>query len=119
MIELLLTEDQANIVANACELYARIRMGQFKEIIWHTLDLKIPSEEYCDRRDAAEVLLIEARKMIYPDLYGSGHSYGIGKFVDADKAFDVYQVIRYLRGDPRTPFSYHELPKCRRVEDAK
>lgn len=117
MIELLLTEEQANIVASACELYARIRMGQFNEIVWHTLDMKIPSDEYCPRRDEAERLLMEARKQIYPDLYGIGHSYGIGKFEDADKAFDVYQVIRYLNGDPRSPFSYHELPKCRRVED--
>ena len=117
MIKLLLTDEQANIVSVACEFYARMRMGQFNELVWHTLDLKIPLEEYCPRRDEAERLLLEVRRQIYPALVGAGHSYGIGKFEDADKAFDVYQVLRYAKGDERRPFSYHELPKVERMVD--
>lgn len=116
MIRLTMTEEQAKIVSLACEFYARVRMGQFNEIVWHTLDIKIPGGEYCERRERAEQLLLDVRKQIYPDLHGAGHSYGIGKFDDADLAFDVHQVIRREMGDERPPFSYHELPTCERVE---
>lgn len=113
-IVLELTEEQAKIVSHSCEFYARVRMGQFNEIVFRTLDFSIPCNDYCERRDEAERLLLEARKQLYPDLHGVGHSYGIGKFKDADLAFDVYQVLRNQLGDPRPPFSYHELPKCRK-----
>lgn len=116
MIRLTMTEEQAKIVSIACEFYARVRMGQFNEIVWNMLDIKIPSGEYCERRERAEQLLLEARKQLYPDLHGAGHSYGIGKFIDADMAFDVHQVIRHEMGDERPPFSYHSLPICERVE---
>ena len=119
MIKLLLTDEQAGIVANACEFYARIRMGQFNELVWHTLDIRLHADDYCPRRDEAERLLLEVRRQIYPDLFGAGHSYGIGRFEDADKAFDVYQVLRHTMGDGRTPFSYYELPECGRVDDGR
>lgn len=114
-IRLTLTEEQAKIVSTACEFYARVRMGQFDRIIDHTLDLSIPCDNYCDRRDEAEKLLLEARKQLYPELHGIGHSYGIGKFEDADLAYDVHQVLRNQFGDDRPPFSYHELPECKKV----
>lgn len=116
--ELELTEDQARIVSVACEFYARVRMGQFKEIIWHTLDMGTQTDDYCKRRDEAEKLLLEARKQLYPELHGIGHSYGIGKYEDADRAFDVHQVIRHeVFGDERPPFSYYDLPKLKKLED--
>ena len=114
-IQLTLTEEQAKIVFTACEFYARVRMGQFDRIIDHTLDLSIPCDDYCDRRDEAERLLLEARKQLYPELHGAGHSYGIGKFEDADLAYDVHQVLRNQFGDGRPPFSCHELPECKKV----
>ena len=40
------------------------------------------------------------------------HSYGYGKFPDADQSFDVYQVLRYALGSDRKPWSLTELPKC-------
>lgn len=113
IIELRLTPEQAEIVARACEFYARIKMGQFDEIPYHCLQHELPGNEYCNRRQAAERALLEARKYIYPELHGIGHSYGVGKFQDADRAFDVYQVLRYALGDPRTPFTFDEpLPFC-------
>ena len=117
MIKLTLTEEQARVVATACEFFARIQMGQFNEIIWHTLDVRNSSDDYCDRRDNAQRLLFEARKYLLPELHGIGHSYGIGKFEDADTAFDVYQVIRPFLGDKRQPFSFNELPKCEKCEE--
>lgn len=106
------SDAQAELISGVCELYARVRMGQFKEIIWYFLDMKLSSEDYCERRDEAEQLLLKARESIYPDLHGIGHSYGIGKFEDADKVYDVHQVIRYARGHWREPFSYYPVPKC-------
>lgn len=117
MIKLTLTEEQARIVSTACEFFARIKMGQFNEIIWHTMDFETGSDDYCERRDKAQELLFEARQYLFPELHGIGHSYGIGKFDDADMAFDVYQVIRPFLGDKRTPFSFHDLPKCIKCEE--
>lgn len=112
MVELKLTEEQAEVVSTACEFFARIKIGQFNEIIWALLDAKLSADEYCSRREKAQELLLDARKQIYPDLNGVGHSYGMGKFEDADIAFDVHQVLRYVLGDPREPWSMTALPKC-------
>lgn len=117
MIKLTLTEEQAKVVSRACEFFCRIKIGQFNEITWELLDYGL--EDYCERRDAIEQFLLAARKLIYPELlYSFGHSYGIGKFDDADMAFDVYQVLRHQLGDWREPFEfYHPLPKCERCVD--
>ena len=117
MYQLTLTEEQARVVATSCEFFARVVMGQFNEIIWHTMDTQHGSDDYCERRDKAQELLFEARKYLYPELHGIGHSYGIGKYDNADMAFDVYQVIRPFLGDKRAPFSYHDLPKCVKYEE--
>lgn len=121
MVKLTLTDDMAKVVAEACEFYARIRMGQFEEIIYKTLERnELSAANYCGRRDMAEEFLFEARKFIYPELYGRGHSYGYGKFYDADIAFDVYQAIRKEFGDPRGFFSFRdEVPVVERVEECQ
>lgn len=116
-IILTLTEEQAKIVSLACEFYARVRMGQFEEILFKCLDFSIPYDEYCNRMDAAERLLLEARKEIYPDLNGIGCSYGYGKFKDSDTAFDVYLVIRENFRGYRGTFSFYGFPKCEKVEE--
>ena len=118
-----LTLYQAKIVARACEFYARVLLGQFNEIVWNTLfahDSRVAVEQggmdICVMRDEAEKLLFEARAYIYPELYGRGHSYGIGKFRNADLSYDVYQVLREQWGDPRGTFSYYQLPKCEIIQ---
>jgi hypothetical protein len=37
MVKLTLTDEQARNLANACEFYARVKMGQFKEITWDAM----------------------------------------------------------------------------------
>lgn len=112
-----LTEAQAKTVSQACEFFARIRMGQFHEIPHLCLANEMDSVDYCARKDAANKYLLDARKAIYPELNGIGHSYGVGKFLEADRAFDVYQVLRYALGDQRTPFQLGEpLPTCSKLE---
>lgn len=121
MIVLKLTEEQAKIASKACEFYARMRMGQFGEILLNSEVLKEMMSQnpdgFCDRRDQAMHHLFKAREYIYPELKGRGHSFGIAKFKDADRAFDIHQVIRHTMGDPRAPFSVYELPKCERTDD--
>ena len=111
-----LTETQAAVVAQSCEFFARIKMGQFQEIPYLCLRHEISGGEYCTRRTIAEKHLLEARDVIYPELNGIGHSYGVGNFPDADRAFDVYQVLRYALGDPREPYRLCEpLPVCKKM----
>ena len=111
MIHLTLTEEQAQIVSRACEFYARIRMGQFMEIVYNCLEVK--QDHYCEKQEALERVLLHAREYTHPDLERTfGHSYGMGKYEDADRAFDVHQVIRHALGDDREPFSLLDLPKC-------
>lgn len=113
MIQLTMSEKTAQVVSKACEFYARIRMGQFGEIIWNCAE-----HHFVDNYDEAEQAWLELRKYIYPDLHGVGHSYGIGKFEDADRAFDVYQVLRRQFGDWREPFTLmDELPTCEIIGD--
>lgn len=118
MVELRLTDEQAKITARACEFYARILLGQFEE-----LSMELLNSDNIDiistNRDEIETMLLQVRRFFYPELNGRGHSYGVGKFERADTAYDVYQSIRSLFGDPRTPFSYHELPEARHFLDLK
>ena len=116
MVQLNLTDRQAKIAARACEFYTRIVLGQFNEIILELVnDTNIDS--VVENRQEIESLLFKARDLIYPDLHGRGHSYGVGEFEHADKSYDVYQAIRSLFGDTRTPFSYYTLPAAKHYED--
>lgn len=116
VLKLELTEEQAEIVSKACEFFARIRMGQYMEIVHNCLDVK--QEHYSEKREALSRVLLHAREYTHPDLERTfGHSYGMGKYEDADRAFDVHQVIRHALGDDREPFSYYDLPKCEAVPD--
>lgn len=116
--QLILNKEQAWLVATACEFYSRIMLGQFGEIAFRLM-LHDHGENYCLRREEAERLLFEARKHIYPELNGRGHSYGIGKFDEADKAFDVFQVIRKEIFPESGPvFTYQKkIPEFKRLED--
>ena len=108
-IVLELSEAEAALVQRACEFYARIRVGQFGEISYYCMDVK--DHDYSIRRQKADELLFESRKYIFPELHGVGHSYGIGKFEDADIAFDVHQAIRKVLNGIK-PFSMRPLPIC-------
>lgn len=106
-IHLELTDEQARTLMVACEFYARIKMGQFQEIVWHCAHNHCPEDPR-----AAEEAWLALRKHLFPELNGVGHSYGIGHDKQADAAFDIYQVVRQHFGDPRGVFSYNEVPKC-------
>lgn len=119
MVELKMSENQARIVSRACEFFARVRMGQFNEVIWLTMTAIASRDDFNARRDAAVEYLLKAREQLYPELHGFGSSYGMGQFEEADTAYDVYMVLRKLFGDPREPFSQSKepLPEAKMVTD--
>lgn len=90
---LTLTPEQTRVVSRACELFTRLHIGQFNELTWELLDLS--RKDFCDCRDAAEPLLLQLRRLYFPDLVLPGASYGVGKHLASDRAWDVYQVIRH------------------------
>lgn len=95
-----LTTQEARTLSFQCEFYARMRVGQFAELPFHLLDIRaLGGGLLCEKRDQAETLSFKARRSILSSLSGPGHSYGIGRFDDADLAFDIHQVIRRLFGD--------------------
>lgn len=53
-------------------------------------------DDFCERRDKAEELLFELKRLFFPDLYPSrGASYGVGHNLQSDRAWDIYQVVRF------------------------
>lgn len=106
MITLRLNEEQAKICAQACEFFARIRMGQFQELVW------LCGKNHCaEDYDTAQRAWLDLRKQVYPDLDGPGHSYGVGYFPEADTAYDIHQVIDFAMGG-KEPWSHNPLPEC-------
>lgn len=119
---LTITQQQAEIISNACDLYSRIRLGQFESIIDHTL-----MERLCDGLDVSELvkrknegtdLLQKVRKICFLELQQNS-SYGIAHDNKAAIAFGVHQVLRYYTGkDDRKPLDYWcELPTIQKVEE--
>ena len=102
---LYMDKETAATVALACEFYARVKFGQFNEIqhltVWPNGD---NDPTFGDRLQACEEALNAAKKAAYPELSGPGHSYGVGRFRDADTAWNAYQAIRYMH-------AWHEHPE--------
>lgn len=117
MYRLTMTEEQARVIARACEFISRIKMGQFDEIIYECLTHQVNDADYCERRESAMNLLYDARREIYPELHGMGHSYGLGRFRDADIAFNTHILIRHALGYGEPPYYDSNCPTIERVED--
>ena len=96
--------ETAQVVAHACELYARIRFGQFQEVGYLTIRPQCTGDKtFGDRIKTCREMLEKARAAAFPELENPGHSYGVGKFRDADAAWNAYQAIRYIK-------AWHENP---------
>ena len=97
--------ETAQIVSRACELYARIRIGQFEEVQYLTVWPRGEHDPtFGGRVQRCREYLNKAKQAAFPELIGPGHSYGVGKFRDSDTAWNAYQAIRYVK-------AWHEHPE--------
>ncbi len=98
-----LTEEQAKITRDALELYSRLKMGQWDCLA--DLCLDINDKDYATKKfDILIPHLMSLRKFVYPDLPGGwGASYGVGKFDDADLAWEVHTVLRHCMALAKHP----------------
>lgn len=126
---LTLTREQASIVEDACELYARLKIGQFNRITEMMLRVSA-SEDYCFRREIANNILKSAACIIF-----GMNAYGMPdckQDTEHHRAWDVYQVLRYTRSwhdhpeggftvnfDKPMTFIGEPLPECEIVEGSK
>lgn len=121
---LTITQEQADIISKACDLYSRIRLGQFERLVDHTLEERLCDgldvSEFVKRKNDATDLLEDARKVCFPELKQNS-SYGIGNDKNAAIAFGVHQVLRHYAGnDDREPLDYWcELPTIRKSDYRK
>ena len=97
-IRVTLTLEQARTVVEALDVFMRIHMGQFNII----------QEQFCHEnfdRASVELLLLKARRLIYPELHGVGHSFGIAgcPSESARLGYDILQVIRQKESLARNP----------------
>lgn len=102
-VTLTLTREQALTVEKACELLARLNIGQFKTVTEMLLDFRRGVDDYCHRRDMANDLLDLAAITIF----GRG-AYGQPdikeKSVEHERAWLVYATLRHAR-------SWHDHPE--------
>ena len=112
-----LDRDQTAIVERACEFYSRVLCGQFEEISFDIANNRLTKiykehgedamhecfNDIIDERNETEEKLKEARKMQFPELNPFAH-YGYGYSEITDKAFGIYQAIRYA-------LAWHDHPE--------
>lgn len=121
-----MTREQAYAVMNACELLARLEIGQFKEIVWnfidkfHTADNKFDSVSREDADALAEQL---CKKIFGTNKYGWPNI--DKKSIRHQRCWAVYSTIRYVLAwhdhpeggntvNFNEPLGYGEkMPKCR------
>ena len=98
-VTLEMSREAALVCEHAMELYARLKLGQFREITWHMMDLHSGAD--FDRellhRDFANELLEMAAKHVYA-------TYPPPKDDVFDRAWEVYTTLRYTR-------SWHDHPE--------
>ena len=98
---LTMDEEQAQKLSEACELYARLKAGQWGELLELCLEWKDPL--YRKKYDEAMEHLLKARAIVYPNLHGIGHSYGVGKLMDAELVWELYKVLEHRISWTRHP----------------
>ena len=96
---LILTQEQAHIVERACEIYARLGIGQFNRITEEFFEYGKFDSEQRDR--ANEALKLAANLTFGTNQYGCPN---VEKDVYHSRAWNVYQVMRYTR-------AWHEQPE--------
>ena len=128
-----MNEKQARITVAAMDFAMRVWLGQWREIIECCMKFEPDkTSEWCERRDEAEAILLQARKIVMPELTGWGHSYGVYNRPETERLYNVLLAVRSAIAyhnkpeggytvDFREPMAIHvneEMPKCEVVADA-
>lgn len=94
MYALSLSKEQAQVVREALEVYARLKHGQF-DIALHDLFIDRFGEGEWNH-DTKEVLCGELKRCIFPELY-KNEFYAVGNKVypESSVAWDIMQVLRH------------------------
>ena len=119
-----ITQEQADIISKACDLYCRLRLGQFDRIVDHTLEERLLDglsvSEYIERKEKMKEHLLGARNVCFDELSKTfQHSYGLGHDTACQIAFNIHQVLRYHAGhDKRLPMAvWGELPEIEKITE--
>lgn len=96
---LTITEAQAHVIRDACELLARLGLGQWPEFLLH-MPGQVPMQQYhaIDRLLPEMAHLLSEHGPQNPIINGWNSHLGIGNRhvpEDAHTAFDLYAVIRH------------------------
>lgn len=117
---LVMSQDQAELISRACELYCRLRCGQLNELC-HELLTPTNTEAYITHRNVTDQLIFSLKRIFFPNLKNSDSYYGVGHDKQADRAFDIHQVLRNTIAQQKpihhpyavcydTPHQYSDLP---------
>lgn len=91
-----MSREQAMIVERACELFARLEIGQFKEIAWQLIDRIWEHDDNQERRALADDLLETTSKVIFGRNAWNMPDVG-EKSIEHMRAWEVYTTLRYVR----------------------
>lgn len=100
-ITLKINEEQAKVIRDACELFARLHMGQIDELRLLRLS---PDNEYVQTEFLFKVLKLQ----LFPELTANAY-FGITAPEIPDKArvaYDLHQVIRKFLAGPKPEGSF-------------
>jgi len=87
-------EDQARTVVAALDFWIRMRIGQWKELVDLCLHFdKENIEEWCQRRDEAELLIMGVRDKVMPELRDNAF-YGVFRFPETERALNLLKAVR-------------------------
>ena len=131
-----MTEEQARGTVAALDLAMRIRLGQFGEIVEQCMELEPDkTDEWRERREKAEAILLQARDIIMPDLrdmHSLAGGYGVYAKEETERLYNVLLAVRSCLAyhehpeggdtvnfrEPMAIYINEEMPKCEVVEDA-
>ncbi|MDZ4878123.1 MAG: hypothetical protein CLLPBCKN_007558 [Chroococcidiopsis cubana SAG 39.79] len=121
-----LSDEQLAVISKACELLARLYMGQLEEVAWLFND-RLPVERYQELDECLNQL-----KPVITELSSSQHL-GINSALVPDlarNAYDIHACIQYhlastgdpsftIRRSPPQPCGSFQLPICQPIVESK